>query len=125
MPELVLSVPLYVTKWQYRGYNQAHLIAKKFAKFSGIKYQHNAISRILETDSQVGQSGNQRRNNIRSAFDVNSTIPNLPKHVILIDDVVTTGTTVNEISSLLKKHGVQTVTVLSITIALPENMNII
>ena len=124
-PELVLSVPLYVTKWQYRGYNQAHLIAKKFAKYSGIKYQHNAISRILETDSQVGQTGSQRRNNMKNAFHINATSSSFPQHVILIDDVVTTGTTVNEISYLLKKHGVKTVTILSITISLPENSHVV
>jgi len=120
MPELILSVPLYVTRWQLRGYNQAHLIAKKFAKLSHIKYQHNAINRILKTDNQVGKTGQQRRRNIKNAFNINNTI-HLPKHVILIDDVVTTGTTVNEISSLLKKYGVEKVTVLSITLALPNN----
>lgn len=122
MPELILSVPLYLTKWQYRGYNQAHLIAKKFAKYSGIHYQHNIISRILETESQVGKSGSQRRNNMKNAFNIKLDTIKLPKHVILIDDVVTTGTTVNEISSLLKKHGVLTVSVLSVTIALPESI---
>lgn len=122
-PKLVLSVPLYITKWQMRGYNQAHLIAKQFSKDSGITYQHDAINRILETESQVGQTGAQRRKKMKNTFDINTTGIELPSHVILIDDVVTTGTTVNEISSLLKKHGVKTVTVLSITVALPESLN--
>ncbi len=120
-PELVLAVPLYLTKWQFRGYNQAHLIAKKFAKYSGIKYKNNVISRILETEAQVGKTGTKRRKNIKNAFAINTQIMELPKHVILIDDVVTTGTTVNEISTLLKRNGVEIVSVMSVTIALPKS----
>lgn len=120
IPELVLAVPLHITKWQYRGYNQAHLIAKKFAKYSDIKYRSNVISRISDTDPQVGKSGVERRKNIKNAFSITNKVIKLPKHVILIDDVVTTGTTVNEVSALLKRNGVEKITVLSITISLPE-----
>jgi len=120
LPSVIMSVPLHLTKWQQRGYNQAHLIAIKFAMHSGIYYQCNAITRQVETESQVGKSGKERRNNMKNAFSINTQGMYLPKHVILIDDVVTTGTTVNEISALLKSHGVEKVTVLSLTIALPE-----
>jgi len=119
-PSVIMSVPLHLTKWQQRGYNQAHLIAIKFAKHSGIYYQCNAIIRQVATQSQVGKSGKERRNNMKNAFSMNTQGMHLPKHVMLIDDVVTTGTTVNEISVLLKSHGVEKVTVLSLTIALPE-----
>lgn len=122
MPELILSVPLFISKWQFRGYNQAHLLAKKFAKHSGIKYKNNIITRILDTESQVGKSGAERRKNMKNAFKINAKVLQLPKHVLLIDDVVTTGTTVNEIATLLKKYGVQIVTVLSITISLPDSI---
>lgn len=121
-PELVLAVPLHIKKWQYRGYNQAHLIAKRFARYSGIKYSSDVISRVVATDSQVGKTGAERRKNISNAFELIKPLPSLPKHVILIDDVVTTGTTVNEISDLLKQSGVEIVTVLSITISLPKSM---
>lgn len=121
-PELVIAVPLHIKKWQIRGYNQAHLIAKKFAKYSDIPYKSNVISRIFATDSQVGKSGAQRRKNIKNAFELINHSINLPKHVILIDDVVTTGTTVNEVANLLKQHGVEKVTVLSITISLPNSI---
>lgn len=116
---LVVSVPLHIKKWQGRGYNQAHLIAKNFVLNTSISYAHNAIFRTKNTDTQVGQTGSNRRKNMNGAFELNPDII-WPEHVIIIDDVVTTGTTVNEISSLLKKHGVQTVTVLSVTIALPK-----
>lgn len=118
-PTLIVSVPLHIKKWQFRGYNQAHLIAKHFAKTSNIEYAQNAVSRLINTDSQVGKTGANRRKNMKNAFELNSNIT-WPKHVLIIDDVVTTGTTFNELSSLLKHHGVEKVTVLSITIALPN-----
>ena len=116
---LVVSVPLHIKKWQIRGYNQAHLIAKNFVLNTPITYVHNAIFRTKNTDTQVGQTGGDRRKNMKGAFELNPKIK-WPKDVIIIDDVVTTGTTVNEISSLLKNNGVKNVTVLSITIALPK-----
>lgn len=122
LPELVLAVPLHITKWQYRGYNQAHLIAKKFAKHSKIKYRSDLLCRVSDTDTQVGKSGAERRKRLKNAFDITNNAIALPKHVILIDDVVTTGTTVNEVSALLKQNGVEKVTVLSITISLPESI---
>jgi len=119
----VISVPLHIKKWQNRGYNQAHLIAKNFAKHISIhhsvKYIDNAVQRIVNTDSQVGKTGASRRKNLKGAFQLNPTIE-WPEHVIIIDDVITTGTTVNELTSLLKKQGVETVTVLTITISLPN-----
>ncbi|SEL41269.1 comF family protein [Colwellia chukchiensis] len=116
---LVLSVPLHIRKWQVRGFNQAHLIAKQFAKASNYRYQHDVIIRAKYTENQVGKSGVARRKNLKNAFELNLT-PTPPPHVILIDDVVTTGTTANEICQLLKKHGVQTVTLLCISLALPH-----
>lgn len=117
---LVLSVPLHITKWHQRGFNQAHLIAKRFAKQLCYNYQPETLIRSKATESQVGKSGVERRKNVANAFIINptSSITSFD-HVILIDDVVTTGTTANGICKLLKKRGVQTVTLLSLCLALP------
>lgn len=115
----VLSVPLHPSKWQQRGYNQAHLLASEFAKKMNYVYQPYLLSRIKKTEEQVGKSGAERRRNLRNAFAVNTPKQRLPKNVILIDDVITTGTTCNEVTKLLKKSGVEHVTVLSLCIALP------
>ncbi|WP_281559253.1 ComF family protein [Thalassomonas sp. RHCl1] len=116
-PGLVLSVPLHFSKWQFRGYNQAHLIAKTFAKKTGYSYQATALTRERKTSAQVGQGGIARRKNLRQAFTVNAKL--LPQHILLMDDVITTGSTVNEISRLLKKQGVVKVTVVSACLTLP------
>ena len=117
----IIAVPLHLTKWQERGFNQAHLIARKFAKNFNYEYQKNIIIRARLTENQVGKSGIERRKNLKNAFRFNlDAKEKLPEHIILIDDVVTTGTTANEICKLLKKNGVQTITLLSVCLALPN-----
>ena len=117
-PDLVLAVPLHLSKWQQRGYNQAHIIAKSFAEQLGYPYRVDVLSRLRKTSSQVGQSGASRRKNLRKAFAVHGR--DLPAHVLLIDDVITTGTTTSEVSKCLKQHGVKKVTVLTLCLTLPK-----
>ncbi|GHE96850.1 ComF family protein [Thalassotalea profundi] len=116
---LITSVPIHFSKWKTRGFNQAHLIAKKFAKVNKLPYQPNLLSRIKKGDSQVGQSGAFRRKNLSNAFEINKVLLNNAKYIIVIDDVITTGTTVNEISKILKNHGVEQVLVMTIALSLP------
>jgi ComF family protein len=117
---MILAVPLHIKKWQERGFNQAHLIARKFAQHFNYNYQTNIIVREKLTENQVGKSGAERRKNLKNAFSIqfNKQFP-MPTQVVLIDDVVTTGTTANEICRLLKKKGVQNITLLSLCLALP------
>ncbi|MFT5756883.1 MAG: ComF family protein [Alteromonadaceae bacterium] len=117
---IILAVPLHSKKWQSRGFNQAHLIAHAFSKLVKIPYQPDVIIRTVHTDSQVGQSGGGRRKNLRNAFSLHLDNLILPEHIILIDDVVTTGSTANEICRLLKKHGVKRITLLSVCLSLPK-----
>lgn len=118
--DLVLSVPLHPKKWQVRGYNQAHLIAKFFAEKLQRPYQPSLVSRCKSSRSQVGKTGRERRKSLANAFVITEKIPKEIKHVILIDDVVTTGSTASEITKQLKKSGVQTVTLLTVCLSLPN-----
>jgi ComF family protein len=115
-------VPLHITKWQQRGFNQAHLLSKVVAKKIAVPYDEKILFRKKITASQVGKSGNLRRKNLKNIFDVNFTQKNIPNHVLLIDDVVTTGTTASEISRCLKLNGVKKVTVLAVCLSL-ANIN--
>jgi ComF family protein len=118
--DLVLSVPLHVKKWQVRGYNQAHLIAKGFAGQLSLPYDANLVIRIKNNDSQMGKTGNQRRKNLVNTFALKTNIMSSIKHVLIVDDVITTGTTVSEISKLLKQAGVETVTLVTVCLTLPS-----
>jgi len=121
--DLILSVPLHISKWQIRGYNQAHLLAKTFAQHLQLPYDETALIRTKNNISQVGQTGNQRRNNLANAFTLAKELPNNTKHVILVDDVLTTGSTANEISKILKRVGVNKVTITTICLTLPKTKN--
>lgn len=119
LPKLLISVPIHYKRLKQRQYNQAALIAKNIAKQLECEYNETMIIRQLKTDPQVGQSGAQRRRNLKGAFTLGKTIQ-LPEHVGIVDDVVTTGATVNEISKLLTQHGVKKITVLSVCLTMPS-----
>ncbi|MFT7008927.1 MAG: ComF family protein [Colwellia sp.] len=119
--DLILSVPLHISKWQQRGYNQAHLIAKPFAHLLGLPYQGSALIRTKKNISQVGKTGVQRRNNLANAFTLRCPLAKAIKHVMLVDDVLTTGSTASEISKLLKCNGVEEVTVATLCLTLPKH----
>lgn len=119
--DLILSVPLHSRKWQIRGYNQAHLLAKPLANLLQLPYDETLLKRVINNMSQVGQSGKQRRKNLTNAFQLTKLLPTHIKHVMLIDDVITTGSTTSEISKLLKRAGAEKITVATICLTLPNN----
>lgn len=118
----LMCVPVHIKKWQQRGFNQAHLIARVFAKNAKLTYCPDTIKRLTFQPSQVGLTGKQRRKNLAHAFNINQREQNekLPERVILFDDVITTGATVNSICKLLKQKGVKHITVLTVAISLPH-----
>jgi len=116
----LISIPIHPKKWQQRGYNQAHMIVKSLVKKVKINYQSKFLIRTHFCSGQVGQSGIERRKNLKGAFAISSHVTKLPEQIILFDDVLTTGTTVNEVSKLLKRHGVKTVIVLTLALSLPN-----
>jgi ComF family protein len=119
-PTLLLTVPINIKKWQKRGFNQAHLLAKEFAKQANIEYLPNALQRVNEHKDQAGQAGVARRRNLRNAFTLSpALISSRPEKVLLLDDVVTTGSTCNEICRMLNRHGIKEITVLSLCLSLP------
>lgn len=118
----LMCVPVHIKKWQQRGFNQAHLIARAFAEKAKLAYSSDSIKRLTFQHSQVGLTGAQRRNNLAKAFKVNlsNQSEKLPERVILFDDVITTGATVNSICKLLKQQGVKHITILTVAISLPN-----
>jgi ComF family protein len=108
-PEVLLPVPLHRTRLFERGYNQAYEIATVLSGALGIPIDRHALTRTRPTSSQSGLSSPQREHNIRNAFAY--TPHQEYSHVALIDDIVTTGSTVTEITSVLHSGGVEYVEV--------------
>lgn len=112
--DIIISVPMYKNKKKERGYNQTELIAKKISENLNIKFEKNCIKKIRNTKVQSKLNEKQRKENIKNAFIVNNKINLKNKKIILLDDIFTTGSTVNEISRILKSSGVKEILVLVI-----------
>ena len=106
-PEVLLPVPLHRKRLLDRGYNQAFEIARALAQLLDIPVDTRALCRTRDTDSQSGLSASQRQKNIRNAFVYQPTRP--WSHVAVVDDIVTTGSTANEITRTLHRGGVECV----------------
>ena len=111
-PDCLLPVALHKSRLRQRGFNQSIEISRVLAKKLAIPIEHTAIVRERSTSAQTGLNAKQRVKNIRGAFRVAGELNY--KHVLIIDDVMTTGATVNELAKLLKKNNVERVGVLSI-----------
>ncbi len=101
----LVPIPLSRAKLKKRGYNQSEILAKGLSKKFGIPVV-DCLIRVKETRSQVGLSKKERRENISGAFKIinhKSSIVNC--NIVLVDDVVTTGSTFSEACSVLKKSG--------------------
>jgi len=112
IPGCLLPVPLHKARLRQRGFNQSIEIARVIAKKLDIPMVTDSVVRQRITDAQTGLNAKQRQKNIKGAFSVISNIDY--KHVLIIDDVVTTGSTVNELARVLKREQVKRVGVLSI-----------
>lgn len=116
--DCIVPVPLHIYRYKSRLYNQSQLIAAPLAHVLKIPLDTTLVYRNKTTKKQVGLTGSQRRKNLRHAFTIDDKrLADMPTHVALVDDVITTGSTTNLIATLLKQHGVERVTVLTITIA--------
>ncbi len=103
-PQLVVPVPLGKARLKERGYNQAALLARPIALALGIDYLPQSLQRKRETRSQVGLMRHERQRNMRGAFQANETWV-AGKNVLLVDDVMTTGATMNAAAVALKQAG--------------------
>lgn len=108
-PDLLIAVPLWQRRHWWRGYNQADVLCRPLARWLGIRYRPEAIRRIRATATQHQLSARLRKQNLKNAFRLEFPVTGL--HIALVDDVVTTGSTVAELSRLLLRNGAASVQV--------------
>ena len=107
---VITPVPLHKRREIKRGFNQAGLIAKEIAEFFKIPYCEDALKRIKNTKPQTETSNhNQRLENIKNAFACRKPELVAGKRIIIVDDVMTTGATLNECARALKSAGARSV----------------
>ena len=117
-PLVVVPVPLHFRKLRQRGFNQSELIARAALKLLTPRERYHlattVLQRLRETQSQIGLSRHQRRENMRGAFAVTQPEDVLNKPVLLVDDVFTTGTTASECARVLRRAGASKVYVATV-----------
>lgn len=108
---LFIPIPLHVTKYRKRGYNQAKILAAGLGKKLSIPVV-DGLDRIKNTKTQVGLSQTERQENIKEAFAIKEQLMHQLQEyrtIFLVDDVSTSGSTMKEAAKLLKKAGIETV----------------
>lgn len=104
-PDAVAYVPLYPVKERARTYNQARLLAAVLARELGLPLARGCLARVRDTVTQTHLTARQRSANVRDAFAVRHPEWVEGRHFLLVDDVMTTGATVNECARALKEAG--------------------
>jgi len=125
--DLIVPVPLYRARLWRRRYNQSAILASAIAKISGLACDTRLLRRIRPTRTQVGLTHTQRLRNVAGAFKVDAKSATLisDAHIVLVDDVVTTGATANACAKALLKAGAARIDVLAFGLVVdPQTMPI-
>lgn len=101
----IIPVPMYYKKQIMRGYNQAEEFGNALSRYSGIKADSDILLRVKNTKPQKGLNKEQRKVNLAEAFAVNKEKIKNAENILLVDDVYTTGSTMDTLAKLLKKAG--------------------
>jgi len=102
-PDVIIPVPLHSSRLRSRGFNQSWEIARQLSRITGIKASHKFCRRIKKTPLQTGLKASERRRNLKQAFSITANVKGL--HVCIVDDVMTTGSTLEAIAVALKAAG--------------------
>ena len=113
---IVVPIPLHTDKLQKRGYNQATLLAQSFCQITGLKLQQHGLERVRDTKAQFGLSATQRGKNLTNAFELGTAFRRQrpTKPILILDDIYTTGATVNCAAQTLCDAGMRVYGVVAI-----------
>ena len=103
LPQILLPVPLHAARMRKRGFNQAQELARVLTRKLQVPSHPDWAQRLHDTPDQIGLSAGQRRRNVKDAFKVDARIKGM--RVALIDDVMTTGSTLTELTRACIKAG--------------------
>lgn len=110
-----MPVPLHPSRKRKRGYNQAQILAEEIGKILEIPVDSKSLIRTRKTSPQKKLGHKERKKNLKHAFAVKHTFQTV-KRVLLVDDIYTTGNTIDAVSNVLKQKGVENVYFLTISI---------
>jgi ComF family protein len=116
--EALIPVPLHPRKHHARTYNQAERLAAGLGQVLGLPVRTNLVKRVRDTVSQTTLTGQQRRENLNQAFQLAKRVPF--RHVALVDDVLTTGTTLLTLAQALQTYGSVRISILALAAVKPR-----
>jgi len=99
---LIIPVPLHRQRLRWRGFNQSELLAQDLSDYLGLEVNSKALIRFKKTEPQMTLKGKERRKNVKEVFECVDTVRVKDRNIILIDDVCTTSSTLNECAKVLK-----------------------
>lgn len=112
--DAIIPVPIHKNRRKKRGYNQAELLAKSIGKFTKIPVRTDIVAREVDTKPLKLLNPSERQNNLKKAFKIMENDVKL-KTLIIVDDIYTTGTTIDTVARELKENGVRSVCFVTIT----------
>jgi len=116
--DLLIPVPLHPKRLRERGFNQSLLLVKALSHRTGIPYEKRLLQKKRQTLPQVELSGREREKEVRNSFRIIKREALLGKTILLVDDVYTTGATVNECAKVLLAAGAERIDVFTIAHAI-------
>jgi ComF family protein len=122
LPDYIVPMPLHSAKQRERGFNQALEIARRVSKSTGVPLLPDACERVRDTPSQTQLPWKAREKNVRGAFACETSLAG--KRIAILDDVLTTGASVNELAKLLRRRGATHVSAWVIARTLPDAVSI-
>ena len=112
--EIIIPVPLHPNRLRQRGFNQSALLAQALAELTALPTSETILLRTLDTPHQTGLSRSKRQQNLQHAFNAYNNSNIKGRHVLLIDDVLTTGTTIAQCAKTLHQAGARQISALTI-----------
>lgn len=109
LPELIIPAPMHADRLRERGLNQAAELARRVGEQLDIPWRHDLLLKHRPTETQRGLTRQERRRNLKGSFVCRGPLP--WRHVALLDDVITTGATAEEMARTLKRAGVEEISV--------------
>ena len=112
--DIIIPVPMFNKKKRNRGYNQTELITNKISKKLNIQTSNKILIKIKNTKTQSTLKEKQRWQNVQNAFGIKNSDLIKNKNIILFDDIITTGATINECAKILKQNGAKKVIIVAL-----------
>ena len=112
--DIIIPVPISKKRKKERGYNQSLLIARKISSKEKIKLGDKVISKVKNNNTQSKLNKEERAENVKNVYKITKDKEIINKNILLIDDIYTTGATLNECSRMLKQAGAKKIDVLTI-----------